>query len=231
MSRILYELCGKDDLRFSPWCWRARMALKRKGLDFETEPCTFSQIAEKLSFADYRFVPVLKDGETTVTDSWQIALYLEDTYKDAPTLFGGPAGLGLTRTIDSWIVSAVVPAIAGAIIYDVYQSVAEADRPYFKESREKRFGRPLEEFGAGQAETVERLRAALAPARAVMAKQPFLSGEEALYADFALFGPFQWARCSSPCELLADDDPLRDWRERMLDLYGGYARSAKSVAA
>ena len=41
-------------------------------------------------------VPVLLDGETAVVDSWTIANYLEDTYPDRPSLFGGE---GVRRTI------------------------------------------------------------------------------------------------------------------------------------
>jgi glutathione S-transferase len=56
--------------------------------------------------------------------------------------------------------------------------------------------------------------------------QPFFGGAHPLYADYAIFGPFQWARCISPFALLAVDDPVRSWRDRMLDLFGGLARSS-----
>src|SRR5881394_4497405 len=39
MAIKLYDLAGaEDDRRFSPYCWRVKMALKHKGLDFETIP-------------------------------------------------------------------------------------------------------------------------------------------------------------------------------------------------
>jgi hypothetical protein len=37
---------------------------------------------------------------------------------------------------------------------------------------------------------------------------------------------FMWARCTSPLELLAADDPVHAWRERLLDAFGGMARAA-----
>ncbi|HCI47115.1 MAG TPA: glutathione S-transferase, partial [Rhodospirillaceae bacterium] len=38
MTIKLYDLAGEDAaLRFSPFCWRTKMALKHKGLPFETE--------------------------------------------------------------------------------------------------------------------------------------------------------------------------------------------------
>ena len=35
----LYDLAGaEDNIRFSPYCWRVKMALKHKGLKFEEIP-------------------------------------------------------------------------------------------------------------------------------------------------------------------------------------------------
>lgn len=42
-----------------------------------------------------------------------------------------------------------------------------------------------------------------------------------------VFGAFQWARAVSPVRLLEPDDLVYAWRERMLDLYGGYGRNAR----
>jgi len=60
--------------------------------------------------------------------------------------------------------------------------------------------------------------------------QPFLSGERPLYADYAVFGPFQWARCISQFPLLEEDDPVRLWRDRLLD-FDGLARAAPAYEA
>ena len=56
---------------------------------------------------------------------------------------------------------------------------------------------------------------------------PFFSGRAPGFADYILFGPFQWARAVSPQRLLEPDDPVFAWRERMLDLHGGLARNAR----
>jgi len=72
------------------------------------------------------------------------------------------------------------------------------------------------------------LRRALAPLRATLVDQPFLAGAAPNYADHIVFGAFQWARAASPVEILAaDDGAIAAWRERMLDAYGGLARSTK----
>ncbi|HEV2732894.1 MAG TPA: hypothetical protein VGV15_22920 [Terriglobales bacterium] len=65
-------------------------------------------------------------------------------------------------------------------------------------------------------------RAAAADARIAA----FFGGAYPTYADRAVFGTFQQARATSPFKLLEPDDPVASWRERMLDLYGGFARQS-----
>lgn len=40
-------------------------------------------------------MPIIEDHGKVVNDSFDIALYLERTYPDKPTLFGGPDGAAL----------------------------------------------------------------------------------------------------------------------------------------
>src|SRR6266704_883697 len=46
------------------------------------------------------------------------------------------------------------------------------------------------------------------------------------YADYIVFGGFQWARVVSPFKLLAENDPVYAWRERLLDAFDGMARQS-----
>ena len=80
MTIKVYDLCGAEDRRFSPFCWRIRLALAHKGLNAEFEPMCFTQ-KDKIAFADSKTVPVLVDGETVMNESWDIADYLEKTYQ------------------------------------------------------------------------------------------------------------------------------------------------------
>ena len=46
MAIIMHDLAGADPaLRFSPYCWRTRMALAHKGLAVETIPWRFTEKA------------------------------------------------------------------------------------------------------------------------------------------------------------------------------------------
>jgi glutathione S-transferase len=225
MSKRLYDLAAADpERRFSPYCWRIRLALAHKQLPVDTIPWRFTE-KEAIAASGQIFVPVLVDEERWISDSWTIANYLEDTYPDAPSLFGSPGGRYLTlyysRYADN-VVGSIFPFIA----LDILHHVAEKDRAYFRETREKRVGKTLEAFVADRDNKIAAFRASLTPLRLTLKAQPFLGGSRPLYADDALFGPFQWARCISPFKLLEDDDPVRQWRDRLLDCFGGLARAA-----
>lgn len=226
MTIYMHDLAGADpDLRFSPYCWRTRMALAHKGLSVETIPWRFTDTAA-LAFSGQGRVPVIRDGERVVFDSWAIAEYLEDTYPDRPSLFGGPMGRAHARFVNAWADGVVLGGIARLIVRDLLDVVAPQDKSYFRESREARFGMTLEQVQAGRDERVAEFRASLLPARLVLGKQGWLGGEVPSYADYILFGTLQWPRCTSRFEMLADDDPVAAWRERMLDLFDGLGRKA-----
>lgn len=202
------------------------MALKHKGLDFETIPWRFSD-KDVIAFANSTTVPVLVDGGQAIADSWRIALYLDEAYPQRPALFEGGQSRALTEFFASWAFRAIHPAVLKVVVLDVFSRIHEKDKPYFRESREKRFGMPLEQYAADPKGALASLRGALEPVRPVLVQHAFVSGNGPGYADYILFGPFQWARAMSPIRLLEPDDPLFAWRERMLDLWGGYARQAK----
>jgi glutathione S-transferase len=233
MTIKLYELLGADDRRYSQFSWRAKMALKHKGADFETIPLLLTD-KESIAFANSTSVPVMVDGDVVQTDSWDIAIYLEEAFPDAPSLFGGPIGTGVTRVINSWCDRAVNVALGPLIARDVLDAAHPEDQAYFRETMEKMYKRTLEEVQEGREDRVKNLYRTLDPIRTTFRKgQPFISGDAPAYADYVVFSQFQWARVTSPFRLLEADDPVFAWRERMLDLFDGYARDtvAYDVAA
>jgi glutathione S-transferase len=227
MAITLYDLAGAEaDRRFSPYCWRTKMALRHKGLEFEAVPWRFTE-KDKIAFASSTTVPVIVDGGTAVADSWRIALYLEEAYPSRPALFEGNQSRALSEFFANWAFRTIHPAMLRVVVLDIYSRLHEIDRPYFRESREKRFGTTLEEFAGNPKESVMALRGALEPVRTLLVQHPFVGGHGPGYCDYVLFGAFQWARSVSPTRLLEPDDPVYAWRERMLDLFDGYARQAK----
>jgi len=223
----LYDLVFDKDLRPSPFCWRAKLALRHKGLAWRDEPCGFGE-KQKIAFAQAQTYPVIHDGTKVVKDSWAIAQHLDAAYPDKP-LMPDPS---YARFVNGWADTAVNVAIFPIIAGDLVERVRPQDRDYIVESRGKRIG--TTDFAGFQARArekgVDTFRAALEPARRVLREQPYLSGEAPAYPDYILLGSFLWPRTLSPIELLASDDPVHAWRERMLDQFDGYARKAPAAA-
>lgn len=226
MALKLFELVGTDAARpFSPYCWRTRMALAHKGLSAESIPWCFT---EKQVIAPYKSekVPVLLDGDNEIADSWAIANYLEDSYPDRPSLFGGEGGRAVSRMINWWGDIAIVNGIFPMIAADIHGHLKPEDAVYFRRTREARIGKSLEEATAGRDKEVEKFRRSLDPLRLTLRTQSFLGGNAPNYADYIVFGGFQWARVTSPFRLLDDKDLVYAWRERLLDAFGGMARKS-----
>jgi glutathione S-transferase len=223
----LYDLAGaEEDRRFSPFCWRSRMALAHKDLPVKTIPWRFTD-KEKIAPTGQGRVPVLVDKDRWIADSWAIATYLEETYPDRPSLFGGGAGRALSRFYNNWADTVLHPGLIRFSLLDIHRHVAEQDKDYFRRSREERFGTSLEKFVANRDQRLEGFRQSLTPLRLTLQTQNFLGGDAPLYADYIVFGGFQWVRAVSEYALLAADDPVAVWRRRMLDLFGGLAGKAK----
>ena len=166
---------------------------------------------------------MLVGGKTTVSDSWTIAGYLEDTYADRPPLFGGACGRTVSRIFNAWVDKVQSPLIVQMIVLDTFNGIEEVDQEYFRTTREQRFGNPPKDEQADREERVEDFRIGLEFLRDVLGGQPFLSGETSAYAKYIGFSGFQWARSSRRFELLKADDPLHQWRDRMLALFDGLA--------
>jgi len=225
MTITLYDLAGAEpDRRFSPFCWRIRMALAHKGLAVETVPWGFTE-KDRLPQPNAGRVPVIVDGGTVVHDSTAIADYLEEHYRDKPTLFGGDTGRALARFVQNWTETVLQPGIIPLVVLDIHRHSRSQDQGYFRRSREERFGRTLEQVVRDREARLPAFRASLDPLRRTVERQDFISGKTPAYADYIVFGAFQWARAISDFELLAADDSVRAWRRRMFDLYGGLARS------
>jgi glutathione S-transferase len=217
--RKLYDLAAADpNLRFSPYCWRTKLALAHKGLPVETIPWRFTE-KEEIAFSGQQQVPVLVDGKTVVYDSQSIAEYLETTYPEAPSLFGDAASRALTLFIKNWVEVTLHPAIVKIVMPDIFKIIHPKDQPYFRQSREARIGITIEALGAQRAEHLPALNALLAPLRQTLRAQKFLTGDTPLYADHIVFGALQWARKTSSTPLLEADGPISRWMAAILAHY------------
>ncbi|WP_262692970.1 glutathione S-transferase N-terminal domain-containing protein [Kordiimonas aestuarii] len=221
--RQLFELCGENrDVRFSPYCWRARLALKHKGLEFDSVPITFLE-KQPLENASSKTVPVLNDDGTWVKESFDIACYLDDTYADKP-LFGSADARAQGVVLNDWLNRTLLLGLFPMIVADIHRHLDAKNAAYFRDTREKFLGCTLEDAQGTRAERLAPFRKSLSPLRAGLRANDYLSGDAPAWLDYAAFGTFMWVHLASDFEPLEADDPLYDWRERMFDLFDGYGR-------
>lgn len=229
MTILFYELVGRDTTRpFSPHCWKIAMALAHKGLDRSSLPTRFLDVP-RVEGGISKTVPVIRDGERVVADSFAIALYLDETYPERPTLFAGDGGKAMARFIERWSQLTIHPYVTTAALLDIHAMQDDENAAYFRSSREQRFGKPLEAVTAARDAGLAGFRAALEPLRSMLSYQPFIGGALPLFADYIVFGALQWARITSPYRLLDESDLVAQWFERCLDLHDGLGRTVEAA--
>ena len=198
------------------------MALAHKRLNVECMPWHFTE-KDKIKFSGQERVPVLIGGKKTVSDSWEIAKYLENEFPDSPSL---KLDYGEVLFIKFWAETVLHPEMLQLVVLDIHNNLRPEDQSYFRESREKMLGGPLEEVVANRQDRLPRLHKLLNPLRSTLSKQEYLSGETPGFSDYIVFGAFQWARCISDFSLLNADDIIYSWREKILNMHDGLALSA-----
>src|SRR5262249_10546263 len=89
--------------------------------------------------------PIIDDNGKVTHETWDIANYPEARFPDRPSLFGGAAGKGMTRSINRWSDMWLGPPLRRVIYADLPAVPDPDDRAYFRSSRERDLGMSLEE--------------------------------------------------------------------------------------
>jgi glutathione S-transferase len=216
----LYELAGEENVIFSPYCWRVRLALLHKKLDFSGIETAFTDI-KTISNGEFKAVPVLHDDELAINDSFKIIEYLEEKYPQQPSLFNSDEGKALAIFLDAWA-NALHGDIAKVAISDIHSRLQEKDKDYFRTSREKFFGNELELIQSENYETAKAsLLAKLGILDTYLAKSAFIGGSTPLYADFIVFGTLKWLIVTSRTFTVSDfSQPVATWFQTISQTYG-----------
>ena len=195
-------------------CNAGRIVLNYKGIPHQTEWVEFPDIATvaqrigaphtvlRSGGRPLYTVPILRDPSTerSLAGSLQIALNLERMHPDAPTLFP-PGTEDAIVAFDRQFVPTVARALAKVLVARTWAQLNERSKPYFRTTRERLFGQPLEALTPPGAPTTARwaaVRDALEPfARDADARgqsDTFLFGERETYADVVAVGWLAWGR-------------------------------------
>jgi len=226
----LFDLtCANQRIFFSPYCWRTRMALRHKGLAFESLPWHFVE-KDRIAESGGTRVPVLVADGRQIADSWAIARHLDAAYPNAPPLMADAAARARAKFIETWCATTLFPLLVPLAVPAVFEIIAEKDKSYFRESREARFGCRIEDVSKDFDAERTALIKALTPAADALTESPYLAGDAPDYADYILFGTLMWPYTVSPNEMIDPQSPLGTWFARLLNAHDGFARSAARAA-
>ncbi|KZP11390.1 hypothetical protein FIBSPDRAFT_871674 [Athelia psychrophila] len=207
----LYDIPSTNPSKaWSPNLWKARFALNIKGLPYRTvwveypdiEPlCKKIGAAKTNSAAAAYTLPVIHDPahNAVVSDSIEIARYLDKTYPDTTPLF--PCGSqALQAAFQSAHQSAVVQATYLLMIPPSCAKLNPASEPFFRRAREANFGMKMEEFSPLgptrdlQWKTLSAGHQAIASWLAQNEQGPFVMGAQISYADATIAAYLIWMR-------------------------------------
>ncbi|HLY56747.1 MAG TPA: glutathione S-transferase N-terminal domain-containing protein [Stellaceae bacterium] len=222
----LYELVLGNGISASPFVWRVRFALAHKGLAAEAVSLGFTEIPTVLD-GRFKTVPILEMDDEAVVDSWAIADRLDEAFPERPRLFAGPGERAMVQFFDDWFMYAALRPLFSLYALDIHDAAKPCDQAYFRQSREDRVGRTLEEFVAGREKRVPKVRDGFEPIRRALARTPFLGGETPNYADYIALGALLWVSCVATMPLFEPDDPMLAWFKRGTDLYGGLGQDPR----
>jgi len=208
---VLYDLrIKRPGVPISLNTWKARYTLNVKGLEHKT---TWLYITAVPDEAVKLGVPKTGDGIYTVpmifdpaagratTDSLAIAEYLDKQYPDTPTLLPAhsrEAQITFLNTTVRNIIFGILPIT----LESIFDLVEDRDKEYFRTSREKRFGKKLEEITPkGEALTAQLKKIEEGfdeAARAITERSGeaalFFGGQSPVFADIALVSVFKFVK-------------------------------------
>ena len=221
--RRLFELVTEDGCSISPYVWRTKFVLAGKRLPYEAVGVGVADIPA-VGSGEFRALPVLQDGERWVDDSWAIAAYLDELYP-APPMFASQGEHALALFFEKWLAVEVIGKLFRICVLDIHNRLRQADQAYFRKTRELRLGQSLEATHAEREHFLPVLRESLEPMRLALRQSPFIGGHSPGYADFIAAGALIWAGTVTTLHLLEDIDPLLEWLDQCLSLYGGIGSS------
>jgi len=219
----LYDLQLSTGATISPFVWATKYALAHKGFDIDIVPGGFTGILERTGGRTERVPAIVDDGEW-ILDSWGIAEYLDEKYPDRPLLFGHPSVKVFARFIDYWTFNTIGGPWMFCFCADYRDLSLPQDHDYVTKSREIMLGMPLEQMQAGRAERLPKILPQLEFLRKTLRESKWLGGDAPNYVDYRAIANFLFTSSVAKTPPMTDDDPLRDWIERCLDLYGGLGR-------
>ena len=218
-----FDLALSHGATISPFVWATKYAIAHKGLEMEVVPGGFTGIMERTGGKSERLPAIVDDGEW-VLDSWLIAEHLDAKYPDRPTLIGDPSVKVLTQFLETWLWQTAISPWMTCYLKNYRDWAVPEDHAYVTESRERMFGRRIEDIVIGREDRLPQVPPKLELLRGILKEHKWLGGDSPNYADYRALAVFLFCASVADTPPLTADDPLRDWIDRGFDLYGGLGR-------
>ncbi|QTH23966.1 glutathione S-transferase family protein [Rhizorhabdus wittichii] len=209
----LYEIAVSGGASASPFVWRTKFSLARKGIPYRSKMLGLTDISRQFD-GRFQTVPIIDFGDRQMNESIAIADWLDEAYPDLPAIFSGPAERAMIGFFDQWLLQLIVTGILPIYALDAHDGAAPHDRDYYRRSRESFFGQTLEEVVVKREELLPDVRRSFEPVRQTIVNQPFLGGTSPNFADMCLLGLFIFVGTIGTLPLLAADDPLVAYADR-----------------
>ncbi|KAI5117605.1 hypothetical protein M0805_006718 [Coniferiporia weirii] len=160
MTITFYDIPSKlDGNAWSPNTFKTRFCLNYKGIPYKTEWVEYPDIeallkdiggaptGKKADGRDHYTLPAIHDSATgkVITDSIEIAAYLDEAYPETPALI--PPNTRAAIELFTHVFNAENPAAIFPIMLPASNSILNPkSEEYFRRTREKAFGKKLEEI-------------------------------------------------------------------------------------
>lgn len=212
----LFDLSGKNDLRFSPPCWNVKLCLILNNIEFVTIPVRFTD-KDKISFSKQKLVPILDYKEGFVSDSWNIIIWLNENYPEKK-IFINNSSKNFSYFLYLWTSRQLLPILFKIIAHDIPNVLEGDDVDYYIKTREERINGPIKKFVPIISSSIEEFRKLIDPIRKIIINNGYISGENPGIEDCIFFGNLKWVDVCSSCKLLDDEDPIYKWYKNLLKL-------------
>jgi len=212
----LYDLSGKNDLRFSPPCWNVKICLIQNNIEFETIPVRFTD-KDKIAFSKQELVPILEYKDGYVTDSWNIINWLNESYPEKE-IFINNSSKNFSYYLYLWTSRQLLPILFKIIAHEIPNVLEGNDINYYIKTREKRIAGSITKFLPLISSYIEKFRKSIDPIRKIIINNGYISGKKPGVEDCIFFGNFKWVDVCSSCNLLEDEDPIYKWYKNLLKI-------------
>ena len=212
----LYDLSGKNDLRFSPPCWNVKLCLILYNIEYITIPVRFTD-KDKIAFSNQKLVPILEYKDGFINDSWNIINWLNENYPEKK-IFINNVSKTFSYFLYLWTSRQLLPILFKIIAHEIPNVLEGDDVNYYLKTREERINGPITKFQPIISSSIEEFRKLIDPIRKIIINNRYISGNKPGIEDCIFFGNFKWVNVCSTCNLLDNKDPIYQWYINLLQI-------------